>query len=111
MPRLRDEQRTLLDGGLRHLPRPRLFQANAGFHEAVVGWSGNPFFVDALRRVNQVRRLMEYRVTAERGRLDRQCREHLELLDLLEAGETRTAAAYLRVHIEGARRIKAAGFA
>lgn len=111
LARLRAEQQALLDGGLRHLSRTRLFQANTGFHEAVVGWSGNPFFLDALRRVNQVRRLMEYRVTAERGRLDRQCREHLELLDLLEAGEIRTAAAYLRVHIEGARRIKSAGLA
>ena len=111
LARLRAEQQALLDGGLRRLPRPRLFQANAGFHEAVTGWSGNTFFVDALRRVNQVRRLVEYRVTADRGRLDRQCREHLELLDLLEAGEIRTAAAYLRVHIEGARRIKSAGLA
>jgi DNA-binding GntR family transcriptional regulator len=108
---LRAEQHALLDGGLRHLPLTRLFQANAGFHETVVGWSGNPFFVDALRRVNQVRRLMEYRVTADRSRLDRQCREHLELLDLLEAGEIRTAAAFLRVHIEGARRIKSVGLA
>jgi DNA-binding GntR family transcriptional regulator len=108
---LRAEQRALLDGGVRHLPRTRLFQANSGFHEAVVGWSNNPFFLDALRRVNQVRRLMEYRVTVDRSRLDRQCREHLELLDLLEAGELRTAAAFLRVHIEGARRIKSAGLA
>ena len=108
---LRAEQRALLDGGLRHLPRARLFQANAGFHEAVAGWSGNPFFPDALRRVNRVRRLIEYRVSVDRGRLERQCREHLELLDLLEAGEFGTAAAYLRVHIEGARRIKTASLA
>ena len=93
------------------LPRTRLFQANSGFHEVVVGWCGNPFFIDALRRVNQVRRLMEYRVTVDRSRLARQCREHLELLALLEAGEIRTAAAFLRVHIEGARRIKSAGLA
>lgn len=108
---LRAEQQALLDGGMTRLPRTRLFQANAGFHEVVVGWSGNPFFIDALRRVNQVRRLMEYHVTVDRSRLARQCREHLELLALLEAGEVRTAAAFLRVHIEGARRIKSAGLA
>ncbi len=109
LERLREEQRAMLDGGTIHLPRTRLFQANAGFHEVVVGWSGNPFFSDALRRVNQLRRLLEYQITADRSRLVRQCSEHLELLDLLSAGEIRTAAAFLRVHIEGARRIKAAG--
>ena len=108
LERLRVEQQALLDGGTINLPRTRLFQANAGFHEAVVGWSGNPFFSDALHRVNQVRRLLEYHITADRSRLIRQCTEHLELLELLSAGEIRTAAAFLRIHIEGARRIKAA---
>lgn len=108
LERLRVEQRALLDGGTVHLPRAQLFHANAGFHEVVVGWSGNPFFSDALHRVNQLRRLLEYQITADRSRLVRQCSEHLELLDLLSAGETRTAAAFLRVHIEGARRLKAA---
>ncbi len=108
---LRMEQQALLGGGIRQLPRTRLFQTNSGFHETVTGWSGNSFFLDALRRVNQVRRLIEYQVTVDRSRLERQCREHLELLDLLEAGELRTAAAFLRVHIEGARRIKVAGLA
>ena len=108
LDRLRVEQHALLDGGTIHLPRARLFQANAGFHDVVVGWSGNPFFSDALRRVNQLRRVLEYQITADRSRLVRQCSEHLELLDLLSAGEIRTAAAFLRVHIEGARRIKAA---
>ena len=111
LDRLRAEQRALLDGGTVRLPRTRLFQANSGFHEVVTGWSGNPFFVDALDRVNQLRRLVEYRVTTDRSRLQQQCREHLELLDLLEAGEIRTASAFLRVHIEGARRIKSAGLA
>ena len=108
---LRADQQALLDGGMRHLPRARLFQINAGFHETIVGWCGNPFFLDALRRVNQVRRLIEYRVTVDRSRLERQCQEHLQLLTLLEAGERGTAAAFLRVHIEGARQIKTADLA
>lgn len=109
--RLREEQRALLAGDLNRLPRTELFAINGGFHERLMEWSGNPFFGDALRRVNQVRRLMEYQLTIDRGRLDRQCREHLELLDLIEAGDLITAAAYLRVHIGGARRIKSAGLA
>jgi DNA-binding GntR family transcriptional regulator len=108
---LRAEQRALLDGDLKHLPRARLFAANSGFHERLMEWSGNPFFVDALRRVNQVRRLIEYRLTVDRSRLERQCREHIELLDIIESGDLVTASAYLRVHIGTARRIKTAGLA
>ena len=105
---LRAEQQALLAGDMHKLSRTRLFQMNAGFHEVVVGWAGNPFFLDALRRVNQVRRLIEYRITEDRGRLERQCREHLNLLALLEAGEFTNSAAFLRIHIDGARRIKTA---
>ena len=108
---LREEQLALLAGDIRHLPRDRLFAANSGFHERIMEWSGNPFFVDALRRVNQVRRLIEYRLTVDRSRLERQCREHLELLEVIEAGDLITASAYLRVHIGTARRIKTAGLA
>jgi DNA-binding GntR family transcriptional regulator len=108
---LRDEQRALLDGDLKHAPRPRLFATNSGFHERIMEWSGNPFFIDALRRVNQVRRLIEYRLTVDRSRLERQCREHLELLEMIEGGDLVTASAYLRVHIGTARMIKIAGLA
>ena len=108
---LRDEQRALLEGGFNHAPQARLFAANAGFHERIMEWSGNPFFMDALRRVNQVRRLLEYRLTVDRSRLERQCREHLELLDMLESGDLVTASAFLRVHIGTARRIKTASLA
>jgi DNA-binding GntR family transcriptional regulator len=108
---LRAEQRALLEGDLKHLSRARLFAANSGFHERIMDWSGNPFFVDALRRVNQVRRLIEYRLTVDRSRLQRQCREHLELLSMIESGDLVTASAYLRVHIGTARLIKTAGLA
>jgi len=106
---LRDEQRALLAGDLDRAPRTRLFAANSGFHERIMEWSGNPFFIDALRRVNQVRRLIEYRLTVDRSRLERQCREHLELLVMIESGDFVTASAYLRVHIGTARLIKTAG--
>lgn len=102
----RAEQQALLDGGYRRASVPELFRANAGFHELLVGWSGNDFFVDALRRVNRVRRLIEYRLTVDRDRLPAQCREHLHVLSLLEAGRRQEAARLLRLHVEGAGAIK-----
>jgi len=56
-----------------------------------------------------LRRLIEYRVTVDRSRLNRQCREHLKILDLLEAGDAAAASAFLRKHIEGANLLKSPG--
>jgi DNA-binding GntR family transcriptional regulator len=105
----RRRQLALLDGELLRLSRSQLFQINSQFHEMIVGCSQNEFFVDAIRRVNRLRRLMEYRLTVNRGRLAHQCEEHIEILDRLERGDFPDAAAYLRRHIEGARTIKTGG--
>ena len=106
LDRLRAEQQGLLDGAIDALPRARLFALNSGFHETVVGWSGNPFFLDALKRINRLRRLIEFRVTGNRTRLDQQCREHLALLDLLERGDILIAAEFMRGHIGHALALK-----
>lgn len=98
----RSEQQELLDGAMFTLPRTRLFEINSTFHEVVVSWSNNSFFLDALRRINRLRRLMEYRVGGGRGRLKAQCEEHIAILDLLEAGEREEAARFMRTHIDRA---------
>lgn len=99
LAQLRAEQQALLAGGIDSMPRTGLFEINAGFHEALVAWSGNRFFLDAVKRVNRLRRLIEFRATADRSRLDQQCREHLALLDLIERGDMLLAADFLRRHI------------
>ena len=105
--RARDQQQAILEGGLQRLSRAHLFKVNSELHETIVGCSGNEFFLDSIKRVNRLRRLIEYRVTTlDRSRLTRQCREHLEILDLLEAGKNQEASAYLRRHIEGASSLK-----
>lgn len=98
----RQEQQELLDGAMFTLPRTRLFEINANFHETIVSWSNNSFFLDALRRINRLRRLMEYRVGGGRGRLKDQCEEHIALLDMLAAGQKQEAADFLRAHIDRA---------
>jgi DNA-binding GntR family transcriptional regulator len=107
LERLRGEQQALLAGDMNRLPRTRLFEINAGFHETIVSWSGNRFFLDALRRVNRLRRLVEFRATADRSRLEQQCREHLALLDLIERGDMLLAADFVRRHIGQALEQKA----
>jgi DNA-binding GntR family transcriptional regulator len=105
----REQQQALLQEDLRRISRPRLFKINTELHEMIVACSGNEFFVDALKRVNRLRRLIEYRLTVDRSRLTRQCREHLKLLDLLEEGNVTEASAFLRRHIEGANTLKSPG--
>ena len=102
----RAKQQWLLDGGYRRASRSEIFAANSDFHEMLVGCSRNPFFLDAVKRVNRLRRLVEYHITVDRSRLPLQCREHLHILTLLEKGLRQEAADFLRVHIEGAGLIK-----
>lgn len=104
--RQRERQEALLRGQILSSTRRHLFQANAEFHETLVGSANNPFLLDALRRQNRIRRLIEYRYQFDRGRMVAQAREHLLLLELVEAGRLEDAARALRMHLDRVRWIK-----
>lgn len=97
--RCRRIEEALLAGGLEHMSTGELYDRGVFFHETIVGASHNPFFVDALRRINRVRRLLAYRSTQDRRRYVQQSREHLEILELLEQGRNVEAARRLEVHL------------
>jgi DNA-binding GntR family transcriptional regulator len=107
--RSRRDQHMLLEGGLMRVSRARLFEIGSEFHETIVGFSGNRFMLDALKRLNHLRRLLEYRAHMDRSRLVGQCREHLKLLDLLEHGTREEAARFLKKHLDVVRVIKTEG--
>ena len=69
------------------------------FHESLVEGSGNPFFIDTMRRVNRVRRLLSYRSMRDRSRYKEHCEQHLRLLDLLERERNDEAAEAMREHL------------
>lgn len=102
----REMQNALGNGGYEHWSRAEIFKANNDFHEMLVACSGNEFFLDSIKRINRLRRLVEYHVTIDRSRLPRQTTEHLHILDLLESDRRTEAAAFLYTHIMGAGRIK-----
>jgi DNA-binding GntR family transcriptional regulator len=107
---IRRQQIALLDGEMFTLPRARLFEINTRFHETIVSWSQNGFFLDASRRINRLRRLIEYRVTGgDRSRLKGQSEEHLLILDKLEAGAVDEVSRMLLDHILAAWTIKQPG--
>ena len=103
----RDVQTRLRDGGYEAWSRAEIFRANNEFHEMLVACSQNEFFLDSIRRINRLRRLIEYHVTIDRSRLPQQTVEHLHILDLVESGQREEAAAFLFSHIMGAGRLKA----
>lgn len=103
----RVQQRAMLGGGIARWSRAETFGANSTFHEVLVAASGNPFLLEGLRRVNRLRRLLEYRTHQHRDRLVQECEDHLVLLELVEAGRREEAAEFLRAHLDRARLAKA----
>ena len=89
----------LLDGGIETDTPDQLHERGVRFHESLVEASGNPFFIDTIRRVNRVRRLISYRSMQDRQRYKEHCHQHLHLLDLLEAGRHAEAADTMREHL------------
>jgi DNA-binding GntR family transcriptional regulator len=103
----RAHQQALLESFERE-SRQKVFGTNIEFHEMLMTCANNDFFLDAVRRVNRVRRLMEYSITHDRSRLPQQCREHLQILDLIEQRDMQAAATFLYRHVREAGNIKAA---
>jgi DNA-binding GntR family transcriptional regulator len=95
-------QESMLDSDIARLPAEWLLNAGAVFHEELIKFSGNPFFHQALVRVNRMRRLLEYRAQVDRKRLHKQCSDHLEIIGLLERGEVIEASYRMRQHLGGA---------
>ena len=104
--RCRAEQRAMLNGGLLRYSSTETFEIGARFHEAIVSGANDPFLLDAMQRVNRLRRLLDYRTHQDRTRLVQSCKDHLALLALIESGDMAKAAAFLRKHLEGARKSK-----
>lgn len=99
-------QEGMLDMDFNAVPAESLLENGALFHEELIKMSGNPYFLMALQRVNRMRRLMEYRAEVNHDRLVEQCTEHLEILTLLEAGNTVDASYRMRQHLSGALKRK-----
>lgn len=106
---LQHEQKLIVDGGFAHMTPIELFEANTRFHEKVAGWSNNRFIVQSVKRVNQLRRLVEYKQAARRAARQSQAQEHLHILEAIARQDFMTAAALMRSHLDGARRAKVHG--
>jgi DNA-binding GntR family transcriptional regulator len=104
--RCRLEQRALLQGRIDGMDSIKLFGFGSRFHEVLAKCSGNPLFYDAVQRVNRLRRLLEYRVMDDVHPFRNEAREHLEMLDLVEAGKMQEASKFMARHLDRNREVK-----
>lgn len=81
------------------------FEMNAAFHEGLARASGNRFFLEALSRLNRLRRLVNYNWQHGRERVSISCREHIEILQALQAGNVGQGALLMRQHLDLASRL------
>jgi DNA-binding GntR family transcriptional regulator len=106
---VRAQQQELVDGRIWDIGNAELFDLNRSFHEAIIACSGNTFLIDALARVDNLRRLVEYRKSLARDRAVIRCREHVVIADLLLADDVDAATEYMRVHLRTVGREKTSG--
>ncbi len=102
-------QRRIADGEFETLSAVDLFEINTEQHETIVSWSGNHFYLDALRRANASRRVIEYTKVLATERIDIFAHEHVEILEALQQRARRKAARLLQAHVATARNVKARG--
>ncbi|MCV4286698.1 GntR family transcriptional regulator [Pseudomonas capsici] len=102
----RKQQEFIANGGYLTMTPQELFEANSLFHETLAACSGNRFLHQTVRRLDQLRRLVEYRQASTRAPRQGQAQEHLAILECLERGDRLAAADQMRKHLEQARRKK-----
>lgn len=98
--RCRAAEWQLLEGGIETASADELHDRGVYFHESIVEASGNPFFIETIRRVNQVRRLLSYRSMRDRQRYQQHCQQHLQILDLLAQKRNQEASVALQQHLQ-----------
>lgn len=100
--KLKKEQQEVLAGGIDSMPADALLRSGIRFHEELIKLSGNTVFHMMLVQMSNMRRLLEYRSMIDRKRLEQQCTEHLQMIELVEAGNNLEAAHLMRKHLSGA---------
>ncbi len=103
-----EQQQWLVDGGIWTAPDARLFELNSGMHESVMECSQNIFLIDALKRVDRLRRLFDYGQMLDRDVARERCIEHVELLNLVLAGKNGEASEFMHRHLAALGPLKAA---
>jgi len=84
------------------------FEVNAQFHIGLAEASGNRFIAAAVAQQNRLRMLANYSWRVGPARVAVSVREHLTILDTLQAGDRERAALQMRLHLADAMALQPA---
>lgn len=104
LARAREVHERMLRKGANVAVGSQMFEINADFHELLASFSGNRFFLQIIEQQNRLRRLLEYNVRDAERILD-SCREHISIIDAIEANDREFAANLMRHHLMRARKL------
>ena len=78
------------------------FEMNADFHNMLASFSGNRFFIEAMKQQNNMRRLAEYSYLKDSSHIPESCEQHLAIIEALQRGDNEWAANLMRQHLKQA---------
>ncbi len=97
---LRDMFATFVDGELRaHLDE--YSEVNIEFHQSIIRMSGNSVLIDLAENLFTHMRIIRRKTIVERDRVDRSIRDHMNIIEALEARATERAEDLVRDHALG----------
>jgi DNA-binding GntR family transcriptional regulator len=97
---LRDMFATFVDGELRaHLDE--YSEVNIEFHQAIIRMSGNSVLIDLAENLFTHMRMIRRKTIVELDRVDRSIRDHMNIIQALEARDTARAEMLVRDHALG----------
>src|SRR5262245_37674628 len=91
---------TFVDGQVRaHLDE--YSEVNIEFHQTIIRMSGNRVLIDLAENLFTHMRMIRRKTIGERDRVDRSIRDHMHIIEALEARDTARAEALVRDHALG----------
>jgi DNA-binding GntR family transcriptional regulator len=102
---MRERHRAMMRAPWRETSAVALFDLNAEFHEGLAAASGNRFYAMAIAQQNRLRRFVNLHWTDGAERVQVSCREHLQILEHVAAGEADVASVLMRRHLLQASRL------
>lgn len=98
--RLRDMFATFEDGRL-HAKLDEYSEVNIQFHQAIIAMSGNRALTELAANLFTHMRMIRRKTIGEQDRADRSIRDHMNIIQALEARETARAEELVRQHALG----------
>ncbi len=92
---------TKFENGQLHARLDEYSEVNIRFHQAIIAMSGNGVLIDLAENLFTHMRMIRRKTIAEKDRADRSIRDHMNIIQALEARDTARAEELVRQHALG----------